>query len=124
MLLSSKAFTTDSILVRDNDSKLAGVVLVQMPEFATNNRIAAFVEIHAKAVMLDKVLQKWRNMGQYRRRWCGFQTVGRASDENCFTTSRTGAIGVRSAPGLQSKRRFGLDWRIACYISIPAIPVS
>src|ERR1019366_10666085 len=55
-----------------------------------------------------EVLQKWRNFGQFRRYWCGSQTVGGAPDENCFTMSRTGGGGVKSAPCLKSKRRFRL----------------
>ena len=49
---------------------------------------------------------KWRNIGQFRRCWCGSQTVGGAPDENCFTMSRTGGMGIKSAPCLKSKRRF------------------
>jgi Protein of unknown function (DUF3175) len=55
-----------------------------------------------------EVLQKWRNIGQFRRCWAGSQTVGGAPDENCFTMSRTGGMGVKSAPCLKSKRRFRL----------------
>jgi len=37
------------------------------------------------------------------------QTVGGAPNENCFTKSRTGGVGVSSAPCLKSKRRFRLS---------------
>src|ERR1039458_3661155 len=57
-----------------------------------------------------EVLQKWRNIGQFRRYWCGSQTVGGAPDENCFTMSQTGGVGVKSGPCLKSKRRF----RVKC----------
>src|ERR1035438_1142587 len=50
-----------------------------------------------------EVLQKWRNIGQFRRYWCGSQTVGGAPDENCFTMSQTGGVGVKSAPCLFQK---------------------
>jgi len=49
--------------------------------------------------------------GNFRWCWCGSQTVGGAPDENRFTTSRTGEMGIKSSPCLKSKRRFRIKSR-------------
>ena len=66
--------------------------------------------IRPRRARQEEVLQKSRNIGQFRRCWCGSQTVGGAPYENCFALSANSGMGVRSAPCLKSTRRFRLKW--------------
>jgi hypothetical protein len=51
-----------------------------------------------------EVLQKWRNVGQFRRCWFRSRTVGGGPDENCFTVLRTSEMGIHWVPFLRSKK--------------------
>jgi hypothetical protein len=52
-----------------------------------------------------EVLQEWRNIGQFSAVLVRISDCRGAPDENRFTMSRTGEMGVRLSPCLKSKRR-------------------
>ena len=77
------------------------------------------------------MLQEWRISGNFGGAGADLRPFGGSPDENCFTMSRTGGMGVKSAPCWKLKRRFRvkgiipkIDISFQCYSSNPLVTLG